>query len=176
LKSGASVASAGDVNGDGFDDLIVGRSLPTPGGRTQPGRRQLRDFGKAAGSAPRSTSPPSRPAPAASSSMANWQVTGRALGASAGDVNGGRLRRPDRRGALCRRPRGRTQQRRRQLRDLRLGHHRRSADEVTHPGTDANDTLVGDGAANVMVGGQGDDILEGNGGADVFHGGAGDDC
>ena len=32
--SGFSVASAGDVNGDGFDDLIVGARVPTPNGST----------------------------------------------------------------------------------------------------------------------------------------------
>ncbi|CAN5199123.1 hypothetical protein BH10PSE6_BH10PSE6_38760 [soil metagenome] len=57
-----------------------------------------------------------------------------------------------------------------------------STDEVTHPGTAGADTLIGDGAANVMGGGRGDDSLRGGGdslrgggGADVFHGGAGND-
>jgi Ca2+-binding RTX toxin-like protein len=46
---------------------------------------------------------------------------------------------------------------------------------VTHAGTGGAETLNGDGAANVMVGGRGDDLLEGDGGADVLQGGEGDD-
>ena len=33
-RSGYSVASAGDVNGDGFDDLIVGAALADPNGNS----------------------------------------------------------------------------------------------------------------------------------------------
>ena len=36
--SGRSVASAGDVNGDGFDDLIVGAMLADPAGKFQAGK------------------------------------------------------------------------------------------------------------------------------------------
>jgi len=46
-RSGSSVASAGDVNGDGFDDLIVGASLADPNG-TDSGASYV-VFGRASG-------------------------------------------------------------------------------------------------------------------------------
>jgi Ca2+-binding RTX toxin-like protein len=42
-------------------------------------------------------------------------------------------------------------------------------------GTSAGETLSGGTAAEILVGGAGDDTLNGKGGADVFHGGAGND-
>ena len=46
--SGASVASAGDVNGDGFDDLIIGASGADPGGVSSAGESNV-VFGRASG-------------------------------------------------------------------------------------------------------------------------------
>ena len=46
--NGCSVASAGDVNGDGFTDLIIGAFQASPGGRTQAGSSYV-VFGKASG-------------------------------------------------------------------------------------------------------------------------------
>ncbi len=37
-RSGFSVASAGDVNGDGFDDILVGAYGGDPGGEVMPGK------------------------------------------------------------------------------------------------------------------------------------------
>ena len=49
-QAGWSVSSAGDVNGDGFDDLIVGAPFGDDGG-TDAGEAYV-VFGKARGSAP----------------------------------------------------------------------------------------------------------------------------
>ena len=46
---------------------------------------------------------------------------------------------------------------------------------VSHLGTSGADNLIGTASADVMVGGRGNDILYGQGGADVLIGGAGDD-
>jgi len=50
-----------------------------------------------------------------------------------------------------------------------------SSSQVTDQGGDGNDVLTGDGGADVMIGGGGNDFLSGNGGLDVLRGGAGDD-
>ena len=47
-KTGHSVASAGDVNGDGFDDLIIGAYFADPGGVSLAGKSYV-VFGKADG-------------------------------------------------------------------------------------------------------------------------------
>ena len=46
--SGCSVAGAGDVNGDGIDDLIIGAPCADPGGRYDAGESYV-VFGSAAG-------------------------------------------------------------------------------------------------------------------------------
>ena len=47
-RSGVSVAGAGDVNGDGIDDLIIGAPGADPGGRYYAGESYV-VFGSAAG-------------------------------------------------------------------------------------------------------------------------------
>jgi Ca2+-binding RTX toxin-like protein len=168
--AGGSVSEAGDVNGDGYQDLLVGASS-TDGGK---GAAYV-VFGAASGFAASldlsslngengfklvgvtatgpMNSPPGDSAGAAVS--------------SAGDVNGDGFA------------------------DLFVGaYHGGSstgpagyvifgggnfAGAVLHFGSIGSDTLTGTGAAETFVAGQGNDAITGGGGADVIRGGAGDD-
>jgi hypothetical protein len=75
---GRSVASAGDVNGDGFSDLVVGAYAAAPGGRTDAGSASVFH-----GSASGVTTAPVR----VLEGVAGRDFFGRSV-ASAGDVNG----------------------------------------------------------------------------------------
>jgi len=84
--AGASVASAGDINGDGFDDLIIGVPGADPNGSSSGAAYVV--FGKASGFA-------SDIALSSLDGTAGFKLTGAAAGdftglsvASAGDING----------------------------------------------------------------------------------------
>lgn len=165
--SGRSVSGAGDLNGDGFADLIVGAFRADPTGGNNAGESYV-VFGKASGF--------TAAVELASLDGADGfrldgidadDSSGRSV-SGAGDVNGDGFA------------------------DLIVG--ARDADPngdsyagesyvvfgfdsgaVTHQGTSAAETLTGDGGANVIIGDQGDDVLIGGGGADALRGGEGDD-
>ena len=165
--SGRAVSAAGDVNGDGFDDFIVGALGATLNGNSQAGESYV-VFGKASGF-----------------------TAGLDLGALDG-TDGFRLDGIDGRDRSGRSVSGAGDVDGDGFADLIIGAYRAdpngnsSAGEsyvvfgfdsgaVTHQGTGASETLTGDGVANVIIGDLGADTLVGGGGADALGGGAGDD-
>ena len=148
--AGRTVASAGDINGDGFDDIAVSGNYDPP---DRPGGEVTYViFGRADGFA-------SMDLEEAIAGGNGFRFVGADLRpsrvSSAGDVNGDGFD------------------------DLVLSDSVIFGGDfsgaVTAAGTDAADSLTGTAGADVMVGGRGDDLLRGLGGADVLRGGAGDD-
>ena len=173
--AGFSVASAGDVNGDGFDDMIIGAVGGDAAGnaKTFAGESYV-VFGKAAGFG-------------ASVNLANvaagiggfviygpnaTDYTGYSV-ASAGDVNGDGFD-----DLIIGAPSAGTGQYAQSNTGSGDGYIVFGKDftgTVTQPGNSRPNTLSGSAAADDMVGGQGDDTLIGNGGVDALIGGAGND-
>jgi YDG domain/FG-GAP repeat/RTX calcium-binding nonapeptide repeat (4 copies) len=164
--TGVSVSVAGDVNGDGYDDLIIGADLANPGSRTDAGESYLL-FGS-------STRPSSSIDLSALSNglviigSANDDRSGHSV-SGAGDVNGdgyddlliGAFQADD--GANA------------NVGKAYIIYGRNFTDSVTHAGSSAANTIDGTSAANIMVAGGGNDSVAGNGGLDVIIGGQGDD-
>jgi Ca2+-binding RTX toxin-like protein len=167
-QSGYSVSSAGDVNGDGLDDLIVGAWGADANGITNAGASYV-VFGKTDGTKVELSAIVSGDGTkgfvingAVSSDESARSVS------SAGDVNGDGFD------------------------DLIVGAGRADANgtdsgssyvvfggnftgSVTQLGTTGNDTLSGTAANDVIFGGRGDDVITGNGGNDRLAGGTGND-
>ena len=174
-QSGISVASAGDVNGDGFDDLIIGARDADPHGGNSGASYVV--FGKAGGFSSNidlsslNGSNGFKLNGAVAGDQSGWSV------ASAGDVNGDGID------------------------DLIVGARYADANgtdsgasyvvyglqpnsAVVRVGTGAPDTfgggafhdvLIGQGGNDSLYGNGGDDTLDGGDGNDKLHGGAGND-
>ncbi|MBW4679740.1 MAG: putative Ig domain-containing protein [Microcoleus vaginatus WJT46-NPBG5] len=163
--AGISVSSAGDVNGDGLDDLIVGARWADPNGAYS-GKSYV-VFGKTDNTAVNLSAVAAGVGGFALNGASATDLSGRSV-SGAGDLNGDGFA------------------------DLIVGGF--GADpsgnysgasyvvyggdftaSVTQMGTAAVDVLTGTAAADILVGGLANDQLIGNGGADVLYGGAGDD-
>jgi hypothetical protein len=164
--SGYSVGRAGDVNGDGFDDLIVGANRADPNGSGSGASFVV--FGKASGFSPTINL-------ASLDGFTGFKLAGAVAGdgsgkfvSGAGDVNGDGF--DDLIvGAPGADPSGSSSG----ASYVVFGGDFRN--EVDFVGTPGNDDLNGTAADEILISGLGDDTLDGAVGVDVLRGGAGND-
>ncbi len=172
-QSGFSVASAGDVNGDGYDDLIIGAYLASPNGDASGASYVV--FGKAAGFAPSLNL-------STLDGTDGFQINGEATGdqsgfsvASAGDVNG------DGYGDLIIGARAADPNGASSGASYVIFGHLTPVNFAGTPGDDTvngrgdHDTISGIGGNDTFNGFAGDDLLDGGDLSDVLNGGDGAD-
>ncbi|MBX9607353.1 MAG: FG-GAP-like repeat-containing protein [Gammaproteobacteria bacterium] len=166
-RTGSAVSAAGDVNGDGYDDLLIGAPHASPGGRSFAGAGYI-VFGQQGGFS-------------ANVSLATLDGTNgiRLEGATAGDTSGATLSAAgDVNGdgyddVLVGGPGADPNGPSSGASYVIFG--RDFSGAVVHQGGVDDDALTGTSAGESLVGGLGADLIDGGGGADVLRGGAGND-
>ena len=170
-QSGISVSSAGDMNGDGLADLLIGAYLSDPAGGIDAGSSYV-VFGKSSTTAVQLSAVATGAGGLVIQGQAGSDWSGYTVSA-AGDVNGDGLADLIV-GAPQSDPAAGTDAGRSYVIFGALNNTMNNL-AVDYVGTTAANTLNGTTAGETFVAGEGNDTLTGNGGADVMMGGAGND-
>jgi Ca2+-binding RTX toxin-like protein len=160
--SGIDVSAAGDINGDGYDDVVIGARFADPNGDESGASYVV--FGKSGGFAADIDLADMNNADLIRLNGVDLYDGSGASVSSAGDLNGDGFD------------------------DLVIGARYAGAGgssyvvfgrdfrgEVSFLGTAGNDNLAGTAEDDILIGGRGNDTLNGAGGVDVLRGGAGND-
>jgi Ca2+-binding RTX toxin-like protein len=143
--SGTSVSGAGDINGDGIGDVIIGASQASPNGQSKAGQSYV-VFGTRSGTTPPGTTPPGTTPP-----PGNPSVIGKTeLGSNRNDRLSGTVGDDTLNG--------------KKGNDRLLG---QDGNDILNGGA-GNDTLIGGNGNDTLIGGPGSDRLTGSNGADTF--------